>query len=365
MSASDRRYMKLALSLGRRGLGRVAPWPSVGCVIVRNGRIVGRGTSDPDTLRHAEIVALDQAGSQAVGATVYVTLEPCAHHGRTPPCCDALVRADVARVVCALQDPNPLVAGQGLARLRQAGISVETGVMADQAARDHAGFLQSIVEKRPLLTLKLASSFDGRIATSTGDSRWITGPEARRQVHLQRARHDAVLVGGGTARADDPMLDVRDLGVTRHPVRIVMSQLLDVPLTGRLAQTARDIPVWLFHGPGADPTLISEWAELGATLIAAPVVQGQLDPRAAMTTLADRGLTRVFCEGGGQLSASLLRAGLVDRLIGFTAGLVLGGDGQAAFAALGYAKLADAPRFRLTKATVLGADVMHVWQADP
>ncbi|HGG05615.1 MAG TPA: bifunctional diaminohydroxyphosphoribosylaminopyrimidine deaminase/5-amino-6-(5-phosphoribosylamino)uracil reductase RibD [Aliiroseovarius sp.] len=356
--------MKLALSLGRRGLGQVAPWPSVGCVIVRDGRIVGRGTSDPGTLRHAEIVALDQAGPLAAGASVFVTLEPCAHHGRTPPCADALVRAGVARVVCALQDPNPLVAGQGLERLRRAGITVDTGLMADQATRDHAGFLHTIVEKRPLLTLKLASSFDGRIATATGDSRWITGPEARRQVHLQRARHDAVLVGGGTARADDPMLDVRDLGIAAQPVRLVMSRGLDLPLTGRLAQTAGDIPVWLLHGPDADPALISAWEGLGATLISVPVLQGQLDPHAAMTALADRGLTRIFCEGGGQLSASLLRAGLVDRLIGFTAGLVLGGDALASFGALGLAKLSEAPRFQLAKVQVLGADVMHVWQAD-
>ncbi|CAN0604691.1 unnamed protein product, partial [Ectocarpus sp. 12 AP-2014] len=190
------------------GLGRVAPWPSVGCVIVSDGKIVGRGTSDLATLRHAEIVALDQAGPRAKGATVYVTLEPCSHQGRTPPCADALIKAGVARVIVAAGDPNPLVAGQGLEKLRVAGIEVTIGLGEVEALRDHEGFLSVQTRKRPFLTLKLATTLDGRIATAIGESQWITGPEARRKVHAMRASHDCVMVGGGTARADNPSLTV-------------------------------------------------------------------------------------------------------------------------------------------------------------
>jgi len=195
VSEDHTRHMRQALTLGRRGLGRVAPWPSVGCVLVREGRIVGRGTSDAVTLRHAERVALDQAGEAARGATAYVTLEPCSHHGRTPPCADALVAAGIARVVIAAGDPNPQVAGQGIARLRAAGIEVLTGVLEKEATEQHLGFFRVMTEGRPMLTLKLASTLDGRIATASGESRWITGPQARRAVHALRMSHDAVLVG--------------------------------------------------------------------------------------------------------------------------------------------------------------------------
>ncbi|MEL6518613.1 MAG: bifunctional diaminohydroxyphosphoribosylaminopyrimidine deaminase/5-amino-6-(5-phosphoribosylamino)uracil reductase RibD, partial [Pseudomonadota bacterium] len=220
-SETDARYMALALRLGAQRLGQVWPNPAVGCVIVKDGRIVGRGATAPGGRPHAEPQALAQAGDAARGATVYVSLEPCAHHGRTPPCCDALITAGVARVVSAMEDPDPRTAGQGHAALEAAGIVVETGVPCDQAARVHEGFVTRVTEGRPMVTLKLASSFDGRIATATGASKWITGPEARRCVHAARAAHDLVLVGGGTARADDPDLRVRDLGVARQPVRAV------------------------------------------------------------------------------------------------------------------------------------------------
>ena len=211
----DRRYMALALSLGARGLGQVWPNPAVGCVIVKDGRIVGRGRTAPGGRPHAEPQALAQAGAAARGATVYVTLEPCAHFGKTPPCARALIEAGVSRVVSALEDPDPRVDGGGHEMLRAAGIAVETGVMADEARAAQIGFLTRITQGRPMVTLKLASSFDGRIATAAGESQWITGPGARRMVHAMRMSHDAVLVGGGTARADDPMLTVRGMGATR------------------------------------------------------------------------------------------------------------------------------------------------------
>ncbi len=356
--------MRLALSLGRRGLGRVWPNPSVGCVLVREGRIVGRGVTAPGGRPHGEVVALAQAGEAARGATAYVTLEPCAHHGKSPPCADALVAAGVARVVVAMGDPNPLVAGRGIARLRAAGITVDVGLLEAAARLDHAGFLRLQQDGRPMLSLKLASSFDGRIATPGGESRWITGPEARRLVHLQRARHDGVLIGAGTARADDPMLDVRGLGIAHQPVRVVATRKLDLPQDGRLARSARQQPLWLLHGPGASPERIEAWRGLGARLFSLPEMAGGggLDVTAALQALGSAGLSRVYCEGGGALAASLLRAGLVDRLIGFTAGLVLGADGRAALGALGLEKLAAAPRFELLESRAVGGDVMHVWQ---
>lgn len=354
--------MALALSLGRRGQGCVWPNPAVGCVIVRDGRIVGRGWTQSGGRPHAETEALAQAGELARGATVYVSLEPCAHHGETPPCAQALIDAGVSRVVAPLEDSDPRVAGQGFEMLRHYNIEVTTGVRPEQAARDHAGFFLRTEQGRPLVTLKLANSFDGRIATGTGQSKWITGPDARRAVHAMRARHDAVMVGGGTARADDPSLTVRDLGVTHQPVRVVISRHLDLPLMGQLARTAKDIPVWLCHGAGADHERLRAWEGLGATLIPCAVQGVQLDAADLLQQLGRAGLTRVFCEGGSALAASLLAHDLVDEMIGFTAGLAIGAEGLPAVGALGLNRLEDAPRFELVESHALGPDVMHRWQ---
>ncbi|KMW58342.1 Diaminohydroxyphosphoribosylaminopyrimidine deaminase [Candidatus Rhodobacter oscarellae] len=327
--------------------------------MVKDGRVVGRGWTQPGGRPHAERVALHQAGASAKGADVYVTLEPCSHYGKTPPCADALIAAGVARVVVAVGDPNPQVAGQGLSRLRAAGIAVALGVMTQEAARDHQGFLTLQIQARPMVTLKLASSVDGRIATATGESQWITGPEARRRVHLMRACHDAVLVGGGTARADDPMLNTRGLGVAHQPVRVVWSRNLDVPLSGALARTARDTPVWLCCGPSADPALQRAWEDLGARVFVVPVgTGGQVAPREALQALGEAGITRVFCEGGGALAASLLQADLVDRLEVFSAGLALGAEGRPSLGALGVDRLAEAPRFNLLGTEAVGRDVL-------
>lgn len=362
--AADRRFMALALSLGRRGQGRVWPWPSVGCVIVQGGRIVGRGCSDAGRVMHAETVALEQAGAAARGATVYVTLEPCSHHGRTPPCADALVAAGVARVVAAMEDPNPQVAGAGLARLKAAGIAVETGLCAAEAAEDHAGFLMRLRAGRPLLTLKLATSLDGRIATASGESRWITGREARRRVHGARLSHDAVMVGGGTARADDPRLTVRGFGQVPQPVRVIVSRHLNLPEGGALAASAGEAPLWLVHGPGDAPAeAAARWRARGARLLeAATGAARQIDPAALLAVLAEAGLTRVFCEGGGALAASLLEADVVDRLVTMQAGIALGAEGRPALGALGIGALADAPRFRLREAEAVGGDVLSTWE---
>ncbi|MBV0912820.1 bifunctional diaminohydroxyphosphoribosylaminopyrimidine deaminase/5-amino-6-(5-phosphoribosylamino)uracil reductase RibD [Rhodobacteraceae bacterium ASV31] len=356
--------MRHALALAARGLGRVWPNPAVGCVLIQGDRVVGRGWTQAGGRPHAEAVALAAAGDAARGATAYVTLEPCSHHGQTPPCASALAEAGVARVVVALGDPDSRVNGRGLEMLRDAGIKVLTGVLEDEARALQAGFLSRVSRGRPWVTLKLAASFDGRIATATGESRWITGPEARRLVHLERARNDAVLVGGGTARADDPALTVRGLGVAHQPVRVVWSRRLDLAGARALHATAREVPVWLCHGSGVDPDVRDHWQGAGARLIDVPTGGGrQIDPAAALAAMAEAGLTRVFCEGGGSLAASLLAAGLVDELVGFTAGVALGAEGQPSISALGVDRLAEAPRFRLVETRRAGGDAMHRWRA--
>ena len=353
--------MALALSLGRRGLGRVWPNPAVGCVIVAGGRIVGRGRTADGGRPHAETQALAQAGSLARGATAYVTLEPCAHHGQTPPCSGALIAAGVARVVVATGDPDPRVAGRGIAQLRAAGVQVDLGCLQAEARLDHAGFLSRVTLNRPFITLQLALSLDGRIATATGESQWITGPEARRAVHMLRARHDAVMIGAGTARADDPMLTVRGLGIDRQPVRVVVSRRLDLPVDGALARSAGDVPLWMCHGTDADAGRIAVWQGLGARCIPCEIMGGAVDLGSGLAALAGAGLTRVLCEGGGGLAASLLSAGLVNELVVFSAGVLIGAEGTPALAALGVERLADAPRFRLAEVQQIGADVVQRW----
>ena len=355
----DLRFMRLALSLGRRGLGNTWPNPAVGCVLVADDVIVGRGWTQPGGRPHAERMALAQAGTQARGATAYVTLEPCSHHGQTSPCAEALIAAGIARVVCATGDPDPRVAGRGFAMLRAAGIVVVEGLLGEAARADQRGFLSRVEHGRPMLTLKLATSLDGRIATASGESQWITGAEARARVHAMRASHDAVLVGGGTARADDPLLTVRGLGVTRQPVRIVAAGGLDLP-RARLAGSLSEGPVWLLHGGHAPQEARDYWAGIGADLIE---ISGPspMDARAILQALGARGLTRVFCEGGGEFAASLLQAGLVDELISFTAGMVIGADGRAGTGALGLTRLNLAPRFQLADVEEIGGDLLHRW----
>jgi len=351
--------MGMALSLGRRGLGRVWPNPSVGCVIVKHGRVLGRGWTADCGRPHAEPRALN--GIDATGATVYVTLEPCAHHGQTPPCANALIAAGVARIVVAIEDPDPRVAGKGIAMLRAAGITVEIGLREDEARKDLAGFLSRINHQTPFVTLKLASSFDGRIATATGESKWITGPAARRKVHAMRAQHDAVLVGSGTVRADDPSLTVRDLGISRQPVRVVASTKADFIGAGLIADLP-DVPLWVCHGRDADAGHLLDWQSIGAKTIACDIVNGQLDPSDLLKKLAGEGLTRVFCEGGGSLAASFLSQCLVDEIVGFTAGVMLGADGTSSVGPIEVETLQDAARYRLLETSRIGNDIMHRWE---
>ena len=360
----DLAHMRAALALARRGLGNTWPNPAVGCVIVKDGHVRGRGWTQRGGRPHAETEALARAGAAARGATAYVSLEPCSHHGKTPPCAEALITAGIARVVSAVEDPDPRVSGRGLARLREAGIAVETGVCETEAAELNAGFFTRVRHGRPLITLKLATSLDGRIATAGGESRWITGPAARERAHLLRATHDAVLVGTGTALADDPELTCRLPGLEdRSPVRIVLDRYLRLPSTMRLFSKIGQAPAWVVTLASSDPARQAELAASGVKIIAAKMDdEGKIDLTALLRQFGDEGLTRLLIEGGGQLAAALLRRGLVDRLIWMRAPMAIGGDGLPAVAALGLEALAGAPRFTLASSETASGDVIDTYR---
>lgn len=360
---NDLAHMRAALAVASRGLGNTWPNPAVGCVLVKHGQVIARGWTQPGGRPHAETQALDRAGQAARGATAYVTLEPCSHFGRTAPCCDALIQAGIRRVVCAMRDPDARVDGRGFARLRDAGISVEEGLLGEEARRAQAGFLRRVTQGLPLVTLKLASTLDGRIATAAGESRWITGPEARREVHAARARHDVVLVGSGTVLADDPDLTVRALGLPSPP-RVVFDSRLRLPLGARLVATARQTPTWLVTGPGHRPAALAPYLSAGVEVITAPRGEGGLDARAALQALAQRGVTRVFAEGGAALAAGLLRGGLVQRILWFHAPGAMGAEGFPAIGPLGLAQLTQMPRYSRVASRALGADMLTEFEED-
>jgi len=401
---TDLPHLHAALSLARRGLGNTWPNPAVGCVLVKEGVVIGRGWTQPGGRPHAETEALRRAGEAARGATAYVTLEPCSHHGRTAPCADALIQAGVARGVAAVEDPDPRVSGRGFAMLRAAGIAVdlcseggpeakaiapqppEAARIARQAREANAGFFTRIALGRPMVTLKLATSLDGRIATRSGDSKWITGPEARARGHLLRARHDAVMVGIGTALADDPRLDVRLPGwegadarqpARTQPIRIVADSQARLPLGGDLVRRAGPRapeapkpdagepgrqPTWVLARADADPARVAALAAAGVEVLPVPAAKaGPLDLAAGFQALGAKGLTRVLVEGGGQIAAALLRARLVDRLVWFRAPVILGGDGVPAMAGLDLNTVAEAYGFTRISSGTAGADSVEAY----
>jgi diaminohydroxyphosphoribosylaminopyrimidine deaminase/5-amino-6-(5-phosphoribosylamino)uracil reductase len=360
---NDAAWMLAALAIGRRGLGLVSPNPAVGCVLVRDGIVVGRGHTQPGGRPHAETQALAQAGARARGATAYVTLEPCAHHGKTPPCAEALVAAGIARCVVALEDPDPRVSGRGIGMLREAGVEVSEGLLAGAARDANAGFLARISHGRPMVTLKLASSLDGRIATHGGESRWITGQPARRLAHLLRRQHDAVAVGSGTVLADDPLLTVRLPGLEEPPpLRVVVDGRLRTPLTARLVSHADAAPTLLVALDGADPVRRRAFAACGVEVAEIPADgDGLLDLAAMLRLLGDRGITRLLVEGGATLAASLLRARLVDRIAWFRSPGLIGGDGLAAIKPYGIDRLSDQVRATRLSMRRVGEDVLETW----
>ena len=358
--------MTAALALAERGLGDVWPNPSVGCILVREGRVVGRGWTQPGGRPHAETEALGRAGGAAEGATAYVTLEPCAHHGKSPPCADALIEARIARLVAAMKDPDPRVSGQGFARVQEAGIEVAVGACGDAAARLNAGFLKRIEAGRPLVTLKLATSLDGRIATRSGESQWITGEQARARGHLLRARNDAILVGAGTALADDPGLTCRLPGLAaRSPVRVVMDGRLRLPPGHRLVMEARAVPTWIVTLEDAADARGESYRDAGVELMTVvPDSAGHPDAGAALEALAERGITRLLVEGGAHIAAAFLAAGLVDRLEYFRAPRMIGGDGAPAAESFALDRLADAPAFVRRAVGELGSDIHETFDAE-
>lgn len=356
--ATDKRWMALALSDGQRGLGQTWPNPSVGCVIVKNNRVLGRGHTQQGGRPHAEVMALRQAGKNANGATAYVTLEPCSHTGKTPPCASALIDAGLSRVVIATTDPDPRVAGRGIQMLRDAGIDVSMNVLKAEADVANAGFFSRITQNKPFISLKLAISLDGRIATSTGDSQWITGEQSRRFVHYLRATHDAVMVGRGTVDADNPTLNVRGFGERNQPVRVIIDSHMKSAPKGNLVKTANDTPVWFCHTQAAD---FIPWASTGAISIPCASTNHRVDITDAMTQLANAGLTRIFCEGGGTLGGSLIKEGLIDQLIIMQAGVAIGADGKPSLGTMNNTVLKNAQRFDLDHTRQLGNDTVSVW----
>jgi diaminohydroxyphosphoribosylaminopyrimidine deaminase/5-amino-6-(5-phosphoribosylamino)uracil reductase len=363
----DLGHMRAALTLARRGLGEVWPNPTVGCVIVKEGRVVGRGWTQPGGRPHGETEAIARAGAAAKGATAYVSLEPCCHWGKTPPCTDALIAAGIARVVLPIEDPDPRVSGAGIARLKAAGITVETGICAEEASELNRGFLIRMREGRPLVTLKLASTLDGRIATHSGESQWITGQLARDRAHWLRANHDAVMVGINTAIADDPQLTCRLPGLGhRSPVRVIVDSRLRLPLTARVVADAKRVPTWVVTLRGGDALRQEAFRACGVALIEVGPDDGAgIDMKEALQALGARGITRILAEGGAMLAAALLRTQLADRLAWFHAPRVIGGDGIAAVAPLGLARLADAPGFLRTGIQELGDDVLETYRRIP
>jgi len=355
---NDERFMAAALALGRRNFGLTAPNPSVGALLVKGERVVGAGVTAPGGRPHAEALALAEAGAAARGATAYVTLEPCSHHGQTPPCAEALIAAGVARVVCAMADPDPRVAGQGFAQLSAAGIEVLVGLGAEAAARDHIGHVLRVTQGRPSVTLKIARTADGYAAGDEHDARLaITGEIANRRTQTFRSLHDAIMVGIGTALGDDPLLTVRQNGLDQKPLRVVLDRRLRLPLASRLVSTAADLPTLVLTGAAA--SLEAEAALRARSVEVERVGEGLLE---ALRALARRGITRVFSEGGPTIGAALIGASLADEVLLFTAAKPLGRAGRPALSADALAALADPARYGERDGASYGPDALRRWE---
>ena len=364
--------MRRALARARRASGRTFPNPPVGAVVIRGDRVLAAGETRPVGGPHAEIVVMERArkrhGAAALrGATLAATLEPCCHQGRTPPCTQAILAAGIRRVWVGQRDPSPLVGGGGVRRLRRRGLEVRVGVLEEACREQHRGFLTVQAEGRPWVALKLAATLDGRIATAAGESRWITGPAARALVHGLRDRADAVMVGSGTAAADDPALSVRRGARTvRTPIRLVVDAGLRVPERARLFRDAAAPQTWLLTGRGHSAAPLARRSARGARVLTLPMRGGHLDLRRALARLAREGLTHVLVEGGGGLAAALLRIGVVDELHWFAAPSLLGGDARPALAALGIPRLAQRVPLEVREVRRVGEDLyVRAWRKTP
>jgi diaminohydroxyphosphoribosylaminopyrimidine deaminase/5-amino-6-(5-phosphoribosylamino)uracil reductase len=353
VTAADREFMARALALAEQGLFTTTPNPRVGCVVVRGGRVVGEGFHERAGEPHAEVNALGAAGSRAQGATVYVNLEPCSHHGRTPPCTEALVAAGVRRVVVAMGDPNPKVSGQGFAALRAAGIEVDVGLLEDEARELNIGFVSRMTRGRPWIRLKVAASLDARTALADGASQWITSEEARRDGHRWRGRACAILTGIGTVKDDDPRLTVREVETPRQPLRILVDSRLEVPTTARILDGGKV----LIAAAVENPAKIDALRARGAEVVVIPNAAGKVELEDLMRELGRRALNEVHVEAGFKLNGSLVSAGVVDELLVYLAPKVLGETGRGMFNLPGVERLADARRLRLVDVAQVGDDV--------
>ncbi|MBE0622461.1 MAG: bifunctional diaminohydroxyphosphoribosylaminopyrimidine deaminase/5-amino-6-(5-phosphoribosylamino)uracil reductase RibD [Burkholderiales bacterium] len=345
--------MAEALRLAEKGLFTSTPNPRVGCVIVHGGTVVGTGWHEKTGGPHAEILALRAAGERARGATAYVTLEPCSHHGRTPPCVDALIEAGVARVVAAMQDPNPSVAGNGFARLRAAGIKIDYGLMQEEAGALNIGFVARMRRGRPWLRMKIAASLDGRTALANGASQWITGPEARRDGHAWRARACAVLTGIGTVRDDDPQLNVREVQTPRQPLKVVVDSRLELPLSAKLLDGGRV----LVAAAVDDQARIAALQDKGAEVVVLPNARGKVELAELMRELARREFNEVHVEAGVKLNGSLLAEGLVDELLVYLAPSLLGDAARGMFSLPELTDLAQKRLVQFTDVQTIGSDL--------
>ena len=363
--AADRRFMELALTLGRRGQGRTWPNPAVGAVVVKDGVIVGRGWTQPGGRPHAEPEALSRAGEAARGATLYVTLEPCSHVGKSPPCADAIMAAGIARVVSAIEDPNPEVAGQGHARLRAAGITVDIGPGALEAAHDHAGHFRRVRDKRPHVILKLAVSSDDKIGAAGRKPVAISGEAAKARVHLLRAQCDAILVGIGTVLADDPLLTCRLPGMEpQSPVRVVLDRSLRIPGTSRLVHSARETPLWVMTSNLSEAPAAMKLGAAGAHVmrVATTATPPGLDLAAVLHALSDKGITRLLVEGGARVASSFVAASLVDEVWLLRGPDAVGTDGIAALDALPLTAITQSPAFKRSASETLQKDTLTIYE---
>ena len=364
--AADQRFMQLALTLGRRGQGRTWPNPAVGAVVVKEGVIVGRGWTQAGGRPHAEPEALARAGEAARGATLYVTLEPCSHVGKSPPCADAIIAAGVARVVSAIEDPNPEVVGQGHARLRAAGIAVDIGLGAADAARDHAGHFRRIRDKRPHVILKLAVSPDDKIAAAGHKPVAVTGEAAKARVHQLRAQCDAVLVGIGTVLSDDPLLTCRLPGMeARSPVRVVLDRALRIPGTSRLVHSARQTPLWVMASELAEAPAAVKLGAAGAQVMRVATTTAPspgLDLKGVLHALAEKGITRLLVEGGARVASSFVAAGLADEIWLLRGPDAIGPDGIPALDALPLSSITQSPTFKVRASETLQNDTLTIYE---
>lgn len=359
----DISYMRLALAYARRGVGTTFPNPSVGCVLVQDGECVAAAVTAPGGRPHAEILALQYAGKKAKGATAYVTLEPCSHYGETSPCAKALIEAGISRVVIAIQDPNPKVAGAGIVMVQAAGVTVEQGLLEKEAYRVNQGFFSVHTRARPLIALKIASTMDGKVATATGESQWVTDGPSRRYGHFLRASYDAIMVGSGTVRKDNPLLTCRLPGCEdRNPVRVIISTSLDTGMDMALIHTAHQVPTWIVTTSSAAGTINAYIARGCRVMVVKKDAGGYCDLHETVQMLAKEGVTRLLVEGGPTLATAFLRQQLVDRIYWFHAPAIMGEDGKAGFGTLAVPSLSAMPVFKPIGVRSWGRDTLTVME---